>query len=162
MRFSPESIQRVVAQTIFRAFPIVTRTCSVWTVMMMAGGWTRTTTILTTSGIVTTGSRSSRRNSLYFSSGLPGEFCFWSCPFHPPSIRLAACPKNIGGVLIVKMFQDNAKNTTPIKKAGILWVVSDSTDVIAAQPGQWGHRFDFQFDPPANLSERHWRYKGCP
>ena len=27
-----------------------------------------------------------RRNSLHFSSARAGEFCFFNCPFHPPSI----------------------------------------------------------------------------
>lgn len=65
----------------------VIRTCSVRTATMTARGSMRTTTGSTTGGIVRTGSRSWRRNSLHFSSAFAGEFCFCTCPCHPPSMR---------------------------------------------------------------------------
>lgn len=70
--------------------PTAIRTCSTRTVTTMVAGSTRTTTTLTTGGIVTTGSRLPCRNSLHFSPAFAGEFCFASCPFHPPSILPAS------------------------------------------------------------------------
>ena len=88
IRYSPESTQGAVARTASRTIPIrtATRTSSTSNTMMMAGGSTRigaTPTILW--------NPDNRfvfvlRHSLRFSPHR-GEFCFWSCPFHPPSMR---------------------------------------------------------------------------
>lgn len=87
IRFNPESIRRVVTWETLRTILMAIRTSSRRIAMMTVVGSTRTTTIPTTSGIVRTASPSSSRNSLHFSPAfLLGEFCFASCPCHPPSI----------------------------------------------------------------------------
>ncbi len=88
IRYNPESIRRVVAETVFRVILTAIRTSLARTATAMADGSMLTMIILSIGGITTMGSRSSPRNSLHFSPYLcGGEFCFISCPSQPPSIR---------------------------------------------------------------------------
>ena len=86
IRYSFERIQGAVAWMIFRAFPMATRISSTRTAMTRAGGSTPITTTLTTGGIVTMVSLSFRKFFHFSLAFTAGEFCFWSCPFQPPSI----------------------------------------------------------------------------
>lgn len=69
---------------------MATRTGSMPIATMMAGGSTRIGLTWTTSGTTTVPSSGLSCNSPHFSLASAGEFCFMSCPCHPPSILPAS------------------------------------------------------------------------